>query len=143
MSEIDTPWIAADRGDYGDFDGECVVVLDGEMTRRIAVVFHDSDAEFIVTAVNAYASQKAEIERLREAMEKIDAIRNSIIGYQNVGWSAHIYPLVAALEDAGFHGEGYEKSRELAKTQVDAILALTEENDRLRSALSEALNGKE
>lgn len=32
------------------------------------------------------------------ALGKINAIRNSIVGTQNVNWSAHIYPLVAALE---------------------------------------------
>jgi len=55
---------------------------------------------------------------LRVALVKIDAIRNSIIGFQNVGWSDHIYPLVAALEKAGFRGLGYEK----AKANVQAML---------------------
>lgn len=50
--------------------------------------------------------------RLRAALEKIDAIRNSIVGYQRVGFSEHVYPLVAALGEAGFEGESYEKCRE-------------------------------
>lgn len=49
--------------------------------------------------------------RYRKALEKIDEIRNSIVGKQTVNWSAHIYPLVAALEEAGFRGLGYEEAR--------------------------------
>lgn len=64
---------------------------------------------------------KAENDRLREALTKIDAIRNSIIGYQNVGWSEHIYPLVAALNEAGFEGEEYKTAR----AKVEAALEKT------------------
>lgn len=48
----------------------------------------------------------------RTALEKIDAIRNSIIGYQRMGFSEHVYPLVAALDEAGFEGGEYEKCRD-------------------------------
>ena len=36
------------------------------------------------------------------ALTKINAIRNSIVEHQTVNWSAHIYPLVAALNEAGY-----------------------------------------
>lgn len=62
-----------------------------------------------------------ENEKFKKALHKINDIRNSIIGYQKINWSAHIYPLVAALNEAGFEGEGYEKSRLMAKTQLDRI----------------------
>jgi hypothetical protein len=65
----------------------------------------------------------AEIRRLRTALEKIDAIRNDIIGRQSVNWSGHIYPLVAALGEAGFEGAGYEIAREKAKQEIDWLRA--------------------
>ena len=62
--------------------------------------------------------QLREIERLRErvrvledALNKIDAIRNDIIGRQKIGWSSHVYPLVAALDEAGYPGLEYEAAR--------------------------------
>ena len=54
---------------------------------------------------------RAECERLRGALSKINDIRNDIVGRQSVHFSQHIYPLVAALEEAGIHGAGYEKAR--------------------------------
>ena len=45
-------------------------------------------------------------------------IRNSIVGTQNINWSAHIYPLVAALNEAGFEGEGYDVAHEKAVTLI-------------------------
>jgi len=41
-------WIACDRGDYSDYDGECVVILGDD--RRIAIVFDDDDALLIASA---------------------------------------------------------------------------------------------
>lgn len=58
------------------------------------------------------AALRAEVERLREALTKIDAVRNDIIGRQRIGWSSHIYPLVAALDAAGYPGKSYEEARE-------------------------------
>lgn len=57
------------------------------------------------------------------ALEKINAIRNSIIGCQSVNWSAHIYPLVAALEAAGIKGDGYELSRKQEEANLAALQA--------------------
>lgn len=42
---------------------------------------------------------KAELEK---ALGCISAIRESIVAHQNINWSAHIYPLVAVLNQAGF-----------------------------------------
>lgn len=62
-----------------------------------------------------------EVARLRVCVEKIDAIRNDIIGRQSINWSRHIYPLVAALREAGYEGAGHEA----ASAEVSA------ENERL------------
>jgi hypothetical protein len=75
----------------------------------------------------------AEVTAGREALRKIDAIRNSIIGFQKVNWSEHIYPLVAALEDAGYQGQEYEKSRANAGTLLEQIKAAEAEIERLKA----------
>lgn len=62
-----------------------------------------------------------EITKLRTALNKINDIRNSIVGYQQINWSAHIYPLVAALEEAGIRGMGYDKAKEMAMDQIARI----------------------
>jgi hypothetical protein len=107
----------------------CQSNLDGRRALETVEVLRQSEAAVATLCI----SSQAEIERLKTALSKIDAIRNSIIGYQTVGWSQHIYPLVSALEEAGYHGEGYEKSRETAKTQVDLINELMAENASLRA----------
>src|SRR5882672_7069601 len=87
----------------------------------------------------------AVIDALRDARQsliKIDAIRNSIVGYQNINWSVHIYPLVAALEEVGFHGLGYEEASKLAKTQVERIAELEQQlidSEQIRHAEKEIL----
>jgi len=65
-------------------------------------------------AYNAWVSQSERIRVLREALEKIDAIRNDIIGRQSINWSRHIYPLVAALGEAGYEGLDFEEARAAA-----------------------------
>lgn len=76
-----------------------------------------------------------ERDRFRDALDKIDRIRNSIVGLQAINWSAHIYPLVAALGEAGFQGVGYEKARAEAITLLDARDAAI----RQRAALLEVV----
>ncbi len=66
-----------------------------------------------------------EVERanvdLRAALTKINEIRNSIIGLQSINWSEHIYPLVAALNKAGFEGLGYPEARERFGTMIELL----------------------
>jgi DNA repair exonuclease SbcCD ATPase subunit len=64
-----------------------------------------------------------EAERLKAALETVDAIRNSIVGRQGVSWSKHIYPLVEALDEAGFGGEGYDVARPKAEAEVAEVQA--------------------
>lgn len=72
-------------------------------------------------------------EKLRAALNKINAIRNSIIGTQSINWSAHIYPLVTVLNEAGFDGQGYEEARKEAASFI-------EQRDRFARAASELWN---
>jgi hypothetical protein len=92
----------------------CIDGLDAEL---MAATHEEQAAKFERRAA------VAETARLRTALEKIDAIRNDIIGRQSVNWSRHIYPLVTALGEAGFEGAGYEIAREKAKQEIDWLRA--------------------
>ena len=73
-----------------------------------------------------------ETASLRAALTKIDAIRNSIIGLQALNWSEHVYPLVAALEEAGFEGMDYPEARENYGTMLERTNAAEAECGRYR-----------
>lgn len=88
----------------------------------------ESDKRVYTEWVNEAFRCLEDYPALHTALEKIDAIRNDIIGRQSINWSAHIYPLVAALEGAGFRGLGYDKARA-------AIETLEQENERLKADL--------
>lgn len=63
------------------------------------------------------------VEGLETLAAKVNDIRNSIIGCQKMNWSEHIYPLVAALEEAGIEGAGYPEAREYVGTMLERTLA--------------------
>lgn len=48
---------------------------------------------------------------LDQALDRINDIRNSIVGYQGFNFSMHAYPLVAALNAIGINGLGHEQAR--------------------------------
>lgn len=60
---------------------------------------------------DAHIDWKGRAERWRIALDKINEIRNGIVGSQQVNWSEHIYPLVAALNDAGIVGLPYPEAK--------------------------------
>lgn len=74
------------------------------------------------------------------ALSKINDIRNSIIGCQTMNWSEHIYPLVAALEEAGIEGAGYPASRANVGTMLERTLAAENDAAVLRKALQEQVD---
>jgi hypothetical protein len=65
--------------------------------------------------------ERAAREKAETCLAKIDAIRNSIIGRQGVNWSDHIYPLVAALGEAGYPGEGYDVAHKKEQGLFDRL----------------------
>lgn len=94
-----------------------------DMALKLLTAFRDG--AFLQSKVmSAPTAQSDRIAALEAALGKIDAIRNSIIGAQKVNWSEHIYPLVAALEAAGYHGQEYEVARENVGTMMERIAAL-------------------
>lgn len=87
------------------------------------------------------SSRDAEVARFHTALAKINDIRNSIIGYQNMNFSAHVYPLVAALNEAGFEGMGYEEASKLAQTQVELIADLRSKIEATRALAERLIQG--
>jgi len=82
---------------------------------------------------------EAELKKLRGGLTKISAIRDSIVGFQSVGWSEHIYPLVAVLHDVGFDGVGYDEARKETRTLLDRAEASEALADRLAGATRDGL----
>ncbi|HEY0800687.1 MAG TPA: hypothetical protein VGD54_07575, partial [Steroidobacteraceae bacterium] len=78
----------------------------------------------------------AETTKLRDALTKINEIRNSIIGVQGFNFSEHAYPLVAILDAAGFKGLPYPE----AKANLGTLL---ERNAKLKEALKWAMQSLE
>jgi hypothetical protein len=76
-----------------------------------------------------------EIQQLTVALDRISAIRDSIISMQGFNWSEHAYPLVAALDEVGFHGAGHEIAPANLGTLIEQIKASEVEVERLRADL--------
>jgi predicted secreted protein len=66
---------------------------------------------------------REEMDRLAAALGKVNEIRNSIIGLQTMNWSEHVYPLVAALDDAGIQGQPYAEARARFGTMLERTVA--------------------
>jgi len=88
---------------------------------------------------------QAEIASLRAALQKISDIRDSIVGAQTVNWSEHVYPLVAALNSAGFAGADFADARSRIGTLVERCriaearaCSMVDEISSLRAFLFEA-----
>jgi len=80
-----------------------------------------------------------EVGRLRTAIGKVNAIRNSIIGCQKMNWSEHIYPLVAALNEAGIEGQDYPEAREYVGTMLERTLAAEARANAAEQRVKEAV----
>ena len=136
------------------FAGDCKQLQDKAYARAIlAEQERDTARRFsdqIVAQKNALDNDLmdaiAERDRLRVALESINQIRNSIVGTQTINFSAHAYPLVKALNDAGYTGLGYEEARSRAKTLIDQrddSIARADKAERERDSLRLELTGLE
>lgn len=90
---------------------------------------HGRDREWCVDCL------RAEVSRLRDAIGKVNGIRNSIIGLQTINWSEHVYPLVAALKEAGMEGMDYPEAQKMYGSMLERTCKAEVENTRLREAL--------
>lgn len=70
--------------------------------------------------------------------DKVNAIRNSIIGAQSFNFSEHAYPLVAALNEAGFVGLPYPEAKENLGMLIDQLAAERERADGLQKIVDAA-----
>lgn len=89
----------------------------------------------LTTANKEIEKLQAELAKARAALEKINTIRSSIVGSQALNWSEHIYPLVEALNEAGFVGMPYPRARENFGTLIERCSKAEAENKTLRSRL--------
>ncbi len=107
---------------------------------RLAALFEfgalqaDTDpAAFLGRVADELVSLREERARLKTGLVKINEIRSSIVGMQKINWSEHIYPLVAALDEAGMVGMTYEDARPHFGTMLERTLAA-----ELRARVAEA-----
>jgi len=134
------PWHVTDEPREGTYG---VMVCD-EIHGVVAEAFPnlnnnaDANAALIVAAVNSHAALLAQVA----ALDKINAIRNSIIGLQKISWSEHIYPLVAALNDAGIVGLDYQEATANVGTLLTRAVSAEAERDALRADNARLLAGK-
>lgn len=103
--------------------------------------------ETVGNAVEIIIDIRAKLEAAEKSLEKINDIRNSIVGMQKINWSEHIYPLVAALNEAGLKGMGYPKAMPYFGTLIERTKSAEQEcnnlqaaNGGLREALEAVLN---
>jgi hypothetical protein len=89
-------------------------------------------------AERLWAQFNKRIAGLTGAMQTINAIRNSIIGAQTVNWSEHVYPLISALDGAGYRGLVYEEARASVRTTLERIAELEAEMKGASSAANNA-----
>jgi len=78
-----------------------------------------SDFQTVTQLRHALDRERERCGVLQTALAKINDIRNSIIGFQTVNWSEHIYPLVAALKAAGIDGMAYPEALKNTGTLVE------------------------
>lgn len=79
------------------------------------------------------AEALVEAKRLRQFGEKVNAIRNSIVGSQSLNWSEHAYPLVAALNEAGFEGADYPTARANVGTLIQRAMKAEAEIEQMKA----------
>ena len=101
------------------------------LVREGTDVYSRNRPGLVADMVAALSAAKAEVERLTNALTKISAIRDSIVGCQGFNFSEHAYPLVTVLDAAGFKGAGYEIASKNLGTLIERATKAEAENDRL------------
>lgn len=76
------------------------------------------------------------------ALAKINAIRESIVAHQTVNFSEHVYPLVAALNEAGVKGMGYPEAMKYYGSATDRAVKAENALKRLRASIKKSRQPK-
>lgn len=76
--------------------------------------------------------------KLDAALVKVNCIRNSIVGMQGFNFSEHAYPLVAALDEAGYEGLPYPEARANLGTLIEQTKRAEERAEQAEAARAEA-----
>ena len=97
----------------------------------------EEQARLLAASHAAHITVRTDNEALRRGLQKIGEIRDSIIGLQKFNWSEHGYPLVAALDAAGFTGTTYENAQKNVGTLLERTNAAEAEVAVLQAKLSE------
>jgi hypothetical protein len=84
-------------------------------------------ADQLIAMADEKQALRAQVATLTAMADKVNAIRNSIVGAQTVNFSEHVYPLVAALNEAGFKGLDYAEARENVGSLIEQVATLTAE----------------
>lgn len=133
QGSVERHHVFAERGNPSLIAPEAGRVL-LRMNEHFPAYVHDATAIVALrNAAPAIADLCREVEALRTAMRTISGIRDSIIGAQAVNWSEHVYPLVAALDGAGFRGVDYETARANLGTLLERIATLEAELAQARA----------
>lgn len=107
---------------------------------------HDSTAQQLTNlrieheaVVNEVETAEARVKELEALGEKVNAIRDSIVGAQAFNFSEHAYPLVAALDEAGFKGRPYPEARANVGTLIERANAAEARVKELEAELDEGV----
>lgn len=98
---------------------------------------HMVDERVFLDEVRRATLAESEVARLRTALTKLNEIRNSIVGVQGFNFSEHAYPMVAALNEAGFEGLPYPEARANVGTLIERATKAEAELEALRARCSD------
>jgi hypothetical protein len=79
------------------------------------------------------------VKDLESLGEKVNGVRNSIVGSQALNWSEHVYPLVATLDSAGFTGLPYPEAKARFQLLIDRVKELEESEAELEAQRDEVV----
>ena len=80
---------------------------------------------------------RAKRDEYRNALEKINELRNSMVAMQGFNFSEHLYPLVATLNAVGLEGADYPEALENFGTMLERTNKAQAESKRYRAALED------
>jgi hypothetical protein len=116
-----------------------MTALDEANAKRDALAEELAEARMTAEIATASVEKlRADVERLEKLGSAVNVIRNSIVGMQGFNFSEHAYPLVAALEEAGFKGDGYELSRKNLGTLIEQTKTAEAERDLAKAEAADA-----